>query len=163
MALWDVLLYVILCVILISFSYRFYRLSGEVYDCGEYLLIKKWRTEEKIFFKDIENVTSLTMSGVTSVTLHLVLPGKLGASISFIPNEKIPLYPTLSFKNHQVAERIIRRVNIMRRSRDPSVEKRNTFHSLTYEPAQSPNGEMVKYISPYKTKHFGQNGDAPIL
>jgi hypothetical protein len=64
-------------------------LMDEVYDCGEYLLLRNKNIEEKVYFSNISELTYFLMSNAPRVTLTLKAPCKFGSEISFIPKTRI--------------------------------------------------------------------------
>lgn len=75
-------------------------IADEVYDGGEFLLVKNRGVEEKVFFSNIACVSfkpPTTYNGPL-ITLHLTKPGKFGSDITFLqatpftnPFEKNPV------------------------------------------------------------------------
>ena len=89
-------------------------LMDEVYDCGDYLLVKKGRQEETVLFSNINYVRfSNTRDGAQPrIRLSLDAPGKFGAEILFVPPQN-PLAP----RTNKVADDLVARVNEARSAR----------------------------------------------
>jgi hypothetical protein len=81
----------------------------EVYDCGDFLLIKNRNTEEKIPFKNMKNVTHrFQRGGELLITLHLLYPGQFGSRITFISTTAgVSRNP---FKTPLIVEELMQRV-----------------------------------------------------
>jgi len=62
-------------------------LMDEVYDCGDYLLVKKGNEEDTVLLSNIINVNfSTARDGAQGrITLTLDTPGKFGTEIRFAP------------------------------------------------------------------------------
>jgi len=89
-------------------------LADEVYDGGQFLLVKKKGTEQRISLSNIKNVNASTMINPPRITLSLVTPGEFGPEVSFCPVSSISLNP---FRKNEVAENLIDRVDRARRER----------------------------------------------
>jgi hypothetical protein len=90
-------------------------LADEVYDCEDFLLIKKNDIEEKIELSNIMNV-SVTNTNPKRITLRLVQPGQLGSEITFSP--EIPFFTSIiPFAKNHIAEDLIVRVDQARTKR----------------------------------------------
>ena len=79
-------------------------LVDEVYDGGDYLLVKNRGQEERIALSNIMNVSATTMVNPPRITLQLVKPSRFGAEIAFSPVRPITLNP---FAKNAVAEELI--------------------------------------------------------
>ena len=82
-------------------------LVDEVYDCGEFLLVKNRDEEERIALSNIMNVNSSTYINPPRITLRLVNSGKFGSEVAFSPITGFKLNP---FAKNAVAEDLIVRV-----------------------------------------------------
>jgi hypothetical protein len=87
-------------------------LADEVYDGGDYLLVKSGDKEERIPLSNIMNVSSTLMVNPPRITLRLVAPGRFGKEVSFTPVKPFSLNP---FAGNEVAESLIERVDKARR------------------------------------------------
>ncbi len=78
-------------VIVMSFVGYYYqrgftgRLVDEVYDCGEYLLVRKGGAEQKVPLSSIINVNYAATRRAAMVSLLLEQPGPFGREIEFVP------------------------------------------------------------------------------
>ena len=86
-------------------------LADEVFDDGDYLVVKRGSQEERIPLANIMNVNVINARQL-QITLRLVTPGKFGASVTFLPETSFSLDP---FAKNQVAEALIVRVDRARR------------------------------------------------
>jgi hypothetical protein len=89
-------------------------LVDEVYDCGDFLLIRNRGEEERVLLSNIMNVSSSIAMNPPRITLRLVTPGKFGGEITFSPVVSFTLNP---FVKSQVAEDLIVRVDRARLKR----------------------------------------------
>ncbi len=82
-------------------------LVDEVYDCGDFLLIKNQGDEEKVLLSNIMNISCMSFSNPPRATLTLVHPIKFGKELTFSP-----ISPRLRFnpfaKNAVVEDLIVR-------------------------------------------------------
>jgi hypothetical protein len=83
-------------------------LADEVYDCGDFLLVRKRGAEERIPLSDIINVNWSMNQSPARITLTLDRPGTFGREISFAPPPKIYLTP---FPKNDIAEELIARAH----------------------------------------------------
>ena len=60
-------------------------LVDEVFDAGDYLVVRNGGQEEHVALSNIMNVSATTMMNPPRITLRLVTPGKFGPEISFSP------------------------------------------------------------------------------
>ncbi len=60
-------------------------LMDEVRDEGSYLLIKNKGMEERVYFKNIKNISYTFMTNPDRVTLSLRIPGQFGDEVTFCP------------------------------------------------------------------------------
>jgi hypothetical protein len=100
-------------VALAVFGYFFFKhllwdLADEVFDCGDYLLVRNRGAEEKVPLTNILNVNATTLMNPPRITLRLVEPGRLGAEVTFSPARGISLNP---FARDAVAEDLMVRVH----------------------------------------------------
>lgn len=91
-----------------------WNLVDEVYDCGDYLLVKNRGEEDNVALSNIMNVSATTMTNPPRITLRLVNPGKFGREIAFSPVRKFTLNP---FVKDQISEDLIVRVDQARSKR----------------------------------------------
>jgi hypothetical protein len=89
-------------------------LVDEVYDCGDFLLIRNRGEEERIALSNIMNVNASTLMNPPRITLRLVNRGKLGQEIAFSPITGFTVDP---FAKNKVAEDLIIRVDQARSKR----------------------------------------------
>lgn len=85
----------------------------EVYDGGDYLLIRKGGEEERIPLNNIMNVNASINANPPRVTLRLVKPGKFGSEVTFTPRTKVSFLP---FRKNPIVEDLIVRVDRARRA-----------------------------------------------
>ncbi len=89
--------------------------ADEVYDCGDFVLVRKGGEEERVTLSNVMNVSMSTYPNSSNrITLRLANPGKFGKEISFFPATKFTLNP---FAKNQVAEDLIVRVDQARLKR----------------------------------------------
>jgi hypothetical protein len=103
---------VLLPVFFVVFRKLVWDLADEVYDGGDYLLVKKGDKEDRIPLSNIMNVSATLMVNPPRVTLRLVTPCKFGKEISFSPLRPFTLNP---FAPNEIAEKLIERVDRARR------------------------------------------------
>lgn len=89
-------------------------LVDEVYDCGDYLLVRNKGEEENVMLANIMNVSVTTNTNPPRITLRLANPSKFGSEIAFSPVRKFTLNP---FAKDPVAEDLIVRVDQARSKR----------------------------------------------
>ena len=89
-------------------------LVDEVYDEGDFLLVKKGREEERVAFSNIMNVSASTLTNPPRISLRLVAPGKFGQEIVFSPYRPLTLNP---FAKSAIAEDLMVRVDQARSKR----------------------------------------------
>ena len=82
-------------------------LADEVYDDGEFLLVRNRSEEDRIALSNVMNVNATTYMNPSRITLRLVTPCKFGTEISFSPITEFTLNP---FAKNQVVEDLIVRV-----------------------------------------------------
>lgn len=83
-------------------------LADEVYDCGDSLLVRNARDEDRISLSNIMNVSVSTYVNPPRITLRLVQPGKFGNEVAFSPAMGFRLNP---FAKCAIAEDLILRVD----------------------------------------------------
>jgi hypothetical protein len=83
-------------------------LVDEVYDCGDFLLIRNRGEEDRVALANVMNVNASTFVNPPRITLRLRNPGKFGQEVSFSPVTGFSLNP---FAKNQVAEDLIVRVD----------------------------------------------------
>ena len=126
------LMFLVIPFLMAIFGYFFMKklvwdLVDEVYDCGDSLLIRNRRSEERIPLSNIMNVSVSTLMNPPRVTLRLVKPGALGEEIAFSPISQSSLNP---FAKSEVAEDLMVRVDRARSKRallQPVVDRRVRF------------------------------------
>jgi hypothetical protein len=89
-------------------------LVDEVYDYGDFLLIKNRGEEDRIALSNIMNVNATTYMNPPRITLRLVNPSKFESEITFSPIIGFKLNP---FAKNEVAEDLIVRVDQARSRR----------------------------------------------
>jgi hypothetical protein len=103
---------IMLPVFFIIFRKLVWDLADEVYDGGDYLLVKSGGKEDRIPISNIMNVSSTLMVNPPRLTLRLVTPGKFGKEVTFSPARPFTLNP---FARNEIAENLIERVDRARR------------------------------------------------
>lgn len=83
-------------------------LVDEVYDCGNFLLIRNRDEEDSVPLANIMNVSASTYQNPPRITLRLITPCKFGTEIAFAPVQPFTFNP---FAKNQVAEDLILRVH----------------------------------------------------
>ena len=91
-------------------------LVDQVFDCGDYLLIKGRGIEEKVPLTNIMNVSASMNTNPSRITLRLISPNKFGREIAFSPVTGFTLNP---FAKSVIAEDLIVRVDHARQKRAP--------------------------------------------
>jgi hypothetical protein len=89
-------------------------LVDEVYDCGDYLLIKNGDKEDEVALSSIMNVSASLLLNPPRITLRLTNPGTFGKEIAFSPVREFTLNP---FAKNQIAEELMVRVDQARSKR----------------------------------------------
>ncbi|HJU43899.1 MAG TPA: hypothetical protein VJ691_13825 [Vicinamibacterales bacterium] len=89
-------------------------LVDEVWDHGDYLVIKNRGDEARIELADVMNVSVSTNMNPPRITLRLVRPTRFGTEISFSPVRPFTLNP---FAKNEIAEDLIVRVDRARSKR----------------------------------------------
>ena len=90
-------------------------LADEVYDCGDYLLIRSGEEEERIPLSEIMNVSASLLVNPPRVTLRLVKAGKMGEEIAFSPVKPFSFNP---FDRNKIVDDLIFRVDKARAYRE---------------------------------------------
>ncbi len=96
------------------FKKLIWNLADAVYDCGDHLLVKLGRDEERVSLANIMNVNVTSFGSPRRITLKLHEPGKFGDEIVFMPTFGFTLNP---FAKSEVAEDLIYRVDQARSTR----------------------------------------------
>lgn len=106
----------LLIVAILAFLYPklIWELADEVYDGGDYLLVKRGRLEDRIALSDVMNVSASVMVNPQRITLRLAKPGKFGDEVTFAPVRRMTLNP---FARSAVAEDLIVRADAARLKR----------------------------------------------
>ncbi len=89
-------------------------LVDEVYDGGDFLLVKNRGEEDRVLLSNIMNVSVSTNMNPPRITLRLVVPGRFGGEVSFSPASSFTLNP---FARNPIAEDLIVRVDQARSAR----------------------------------------------
>ena len=89
-------------------------LADEVYDGGDYLLVKRGRLEDRIPLSDIMNVSVSTLVNPPRITLRLAKRSRFGDEVVFSPPKPLTLNP---FARNAVADNLIARVDAARSQR----------------------------------------------
>jgi hypothetical protein len=89
-------------------------LVDEVYDHGDYLVIRNRGDEARIDLADVMNVSVSTNVNPPRITLRLIHPIRFGTEVSFSPIRSFTLNP---FAKNEVAESLIVRVGRARSKR----------------------------------------------
>jgi hypothetical protein len=89
-------------------------LMDEVYDCGDFLLVKNGSEEDQVPLSNIMNVSISLLTNPQRITLRLVTPGKFGEEIAFAPQRQFTLNP---FAKNPIAEDLMVRVDQARAGR----------------------------------------------
>jgi hypothetical protein len=87
-------------------------LVDEVYDCGDFLLVRNGGVEDRVALSSIMNINASTMTNPPRVTLRLSTRGKFGEEIVFSPIKPISLN---LFARNKIVEDLIVRVDAARR------------------------------------------------
>jgi hypothetical protein len=89
-------------------------LADEVYDGGDFLLVKNRGQEERIPLSNIMNVSVSQQVNPPRITLRLVTPGKFGEEVAFVIKREFSLRP---FARSKLADDLIVRVDRARLNR----------------------------------------------
>lgn len=90
------------------FKHLVFSLMDEVYDCGDYLLIRNKNKEIKINLTQIMNVSYIEVINPKRVTLSLREPCEFGDEISFTPPQRFTLNP---FQINPMVKDLIQRID----------------------------------------------------
>jgi len=63
-------------------------IADEVVDCGDSLLVRRGEIEEKVPLTNILRVSESPFSESVRIVLHLVVPGRFGRVIAFMPRNQ---------------------------------------------------------------------------
>ena len=91
----------------------YWKLADRVYDCGDHLVVRKGRDEERIQLSEIVGVEKSLITNPQRITLRLARPHKLGSAIAFAPVTPLTFNP---FAKNRVVEDLIARVDQARQS-----------------------------------------------
>lgn len=91
-----------------------WNLADEVYDGGDFLVVRFRSEEENVALSNIMNVSASTNMNPPRITLRLVQPGKFGSELAFSPTKSFTLNP---FAKSEVAEDLMVRVDKARSRR----------------------------------------------
>jgi len=86
-------------------------LADEVRDGGDYLLVRRGDTEERVALSNVMNVSLSQFTNPRRLTLRLRKAGEFGDEVSFIPASTFSFSP---FARNPVAEDLMRRVDRLR-------------------------------------------------
>jgi hypothetical protein len=103
---------IMLPVFYVIFRKVVWDLVDEVYDGGDYLLVKNGDEEDRIPFSNIMNVSSTLLVNPPRVTLRLVTPGRFGKEVTFMP---VRPFTFNAFARNAIADDLIERVDKARR------------------------------------------------
>jgi hypothetical protein len=92
-------------------------LVDEVYDHGDYLVVRNRGDEARIDLADVMNVSVSTFVNPPRITLRLARPSRFGTEISFAPARPFSLNPLAHLGKNEVAESLIVRVDQARSRR----------------------------------------------
>lgn len=93
-------------------KYLVWDLADEVFDCGDFLLVRNGHDEDRVFLSNVMNVAPSVMINPPRIVLRLVTPGRWGSEIVFSPEKPFTLNPLARIP---VAEDLIVRVDRARR------------------------------------------------
>ncbi|MDB5922568.1 MAG: hypothetical protein JWN13_1504 [Betaproteobacteria bacterium] len=91
-----------------------WNLADEVYDCGDFLLVRNRGEEDRVPLSNVMNVNASTYVNPPRITLKLVTPGRFGNEVAFSPIAGFRLNP---FAKNKIAEDLIVRVDRARSKR----------------------------------------------
>jgi hypothetical protein len=92
-----------------------WKLADEVKDGGGFLVVRRGQIEERVQLSDVMNVSVTQVTNPPRVSLRLRKPGKFGDEIVFIP--KMPAFVLNRFARNEIAEDLIKRVDLARQER----------------------------------------------
>ena len=85
-------------------------LVDEVWDGGDYLLVKNKGAEERIRLENIVNLSYSAFSNPQRATLKLRTAGRFGSEVTFVPVSKL-----LPFSRNEMIDKLIDRIDAARR------------------------------------------------
>ena len=99
-------------VLMAGVAFIFFRrvlwdLMDEVYDCGNFLLVRKAGEEDSIPLANIMNVSVSNFQNPPRITLRLIRPCRFGNDVAFLPIKSFTFNP---FAKSQIGEDLIKRV-----------------------------------------------------
>jgi hypothetical protein len=86
-------------------------LADEVYDCGDYLIVRNRGEEERIELSNIMNVSAITFMNPPQITLRLITPSRFGSEITFSPAINFAKFTLNPFAKNPIAEDLIVRAH----------------------------------------------------
>ena len=113
------IMFLVVPVVLAVFGYALMKkviwdLADEVYDCGDFLLVRMRGEEERVQLTNVTNVNSSTFTNPPRITLRLASPSRFGGEVTFSPISGRKLNP---FTKNAIAEDLIVRVDLARSRR----------------------------------------------
>lgn len=84
-------------------------LADEVQDCGDWLLVRRGGTDEKVMLTNIMEVKDSGRGDSPRIVLRLLVPGKFGRRIAFMPKQDVG-WSFNPFAKTEVGENLIARV-----------------------------------------------------
>ena len=113
------LMFLVIPVLMAVFGYFLMKklvwdLVDEVYDCGDFLMIRNRGEEDTVALSNVMNVSASMFTNPARVTLRLVNPSKFGTEVAFSP---VTGFRLNSFAKNQVVEDLIVRVDQARSKR----------------------------------------------
>lgn len=105
-------------IVMAGFGYYFLKalvfdLVGEVWDHGQWLVVKNRSEEQRINLHEIINVSLSTFVNPTRMSMRLRTPGKMGIEITFIPASEFSFNP---LRRPNIYEDLIARIDSARQS-----------------------------------------------
>ena len=105
------IMFIVVPVVLALVSYVLMKklvwdLADEVYDCGDFLLVRNRGDEDRIVLASIMNVSPSTFTSPPRLTLRLESPGKWGTEVAFLP--LVRFTPNRSGRNAIAQDLIVR-------------------------------------------------------
>jgi hypothetical protein len=104
---------VMMAIGIVLFRTLLWDLADEVFDGGDYLLVRRRGIEERVAFSDITNVGMSWSTRPPRLTLRLRKSGKFGDKVVFIPASFFSFNP---FARNPIEQDLIRRVDAARRN-----------------------------------------------
>jgi hypothetical protein len=90
-------------------KYLIDNIAEEVIDCGEYLLIKLKKTEDKIYISNIKSISFNCGASPQKVTLSLIKNSAFGKEIIFSPVR--PNFDWYNYKKNEIVENLKARIS----------------------------------------------------